>query len=95
MGAAALVCYLLGVLLMASLVFNCQLLNRLKRIQDERMHGEDTQEFEPQIHQDFHAISRPAPQEEVFEAFHDLEEPLLAADGRGTDGAEESKVEAD
>jgi hypothetical protein len=95
MGAAALVCYLLGFLLMVSLVFNCQLSNRLKRCQDERMHGEDTREFEPQLHQDFHAISRPVPQEEVFEAFHDLEEPLLAADGCGTDGAEESKVEAD
>ncbi|KAL3916062.1 MAG: hypothetical protein SGARI_008045 [Bacillariaceae sp.] len=65
--------------------------NQLKRRQDERNRGEDGDYAAPHP-QDYHA-SRPVPQEEVFEAFHDLEEPLLDADGAG--GAEESKVEAD
>ena len=90
-GVAALICYLLGFLLMVSLVFNIQLSNQIKRYQEERNRDDDG-DYEPPT-RDYHD-NRPVPQEEVFEAFHDLEEPLLDAGG-AAGGAEESKVEAD
>ncbi|KAG7370835.1 hypothetical protein IV203_019405 [Nitzschia inconspicua] len=104
-GLTTLVCYVLGFLLMVSLVFNCQLSNQLKHMQDQ--HGEVDDGYGPRHTYTATASGRPVPQQQVFDAFHDLEEPLLSgADSSSNDpveqyspensgGAEESKVEAD
>ncbi|KAL3925720.1 MAG: hypothetical protein SGARI_005796 [Bacillariaceae sp.] len=102
MGVAAFVCYFLGFVLMISLVFNCQLSNQLKRMQEDQQRRVDESRLAPQAPS--RNANRPVSQEEVFEAFHDLEEPLLSGsadirddgDGDGDGGgAEETKEEAD
>lgn len=101
-GATALVCYLLGLLLMVSLVFNCQLSNHLKRLQDQGRQNEEDRRYTRQNATPSTPSGRPVPQQQVFDAFHDLEEPLLDGEngetveevGPGT-GAEETKEEAE
>jgi hypothetical protein len=98
-GVTALVCYLLGFLLIISLVFNCQLSNQLKHIQDQQQEDREGQ-YGPQHTYTATPSGRPIPQQQVFDAFHDLEEPLLSEDSTEPanniheGGAEESKVEA-
>jgi hypothetical protein len=106
-GVTALVGYFLGFLLLISLGFNMQLSNQLKRIQQQQHQQQDN----PRHHNTYNHTATPSgrhvPQQQVFEAFHDLEEPLLSGCGpnEGEDivggqedgtngGVEESKVEA-
>jgi hypothetical protein len=107
-GVLALVWYCLGLLLMISLVFNLRLSNQLKQMQEEDHHREDAYHSGDPRYQTYYTATpsgRPVPQRQVFEAFHDLEEPLLSGDvgsnendvrqEDGGGGVEESKVEAD
>jgi hypothetical protein len=102
LGTAALLCYLMGLLLVISLIFNCQLSNQLKRmqqLQDQHLVVAPATLSTPS--------GRPVPTQQVFDAFHDLEEPLLPGNdgpfrsslsggdgGGGGGGAEEFKEEA-
>jgi hypothetical protein len=94
-GVAALICYVLGFLLVVSLVFNCQLSNQLKRLQREYVDVREDTDIEVVVEQErFGQGQEPIaiPQQEVFNAFNDLEEPLLGGnDSSGNVSVEESK----
>jgi hypothetical protein len=94
MGVAALICYLFGFLLVVSLIFNIHLSNQLKLLQHRRGGIEGEVVIEQERRGRRRTEPTAVPQQEVFDAFHDLEEPLLGGggDSGGAEGNDDVNV---